>query len=92
MDEEKMRAVIVEAVGAAFQTLEKRLGERLEDLAVDLEALGARFDYFESELREIKHHVAKLSREDIRDRRRIQSLTERVEALERRLAETGKTP
>lgn len=89
MVEERIRALIVEAIGSAFETLEKRLGERLDELAIDIEAVNQRLDYFSVELRtdmkEVKHHLAKLSREDIRDRRRIQTQSDRLDALEKRM-------
>lgn len=89
MDEDKLRALIVDVVGAGFRALEKQLHEKFESLALDVEDVAQRFDRLEvdlrSDMREIKLHLARLSREDLRDRRRIESVTGRLSALEQRL-------
>lgn len=86
MDEDRLRAIVVAAVGSAFAALERQLEHKLDELAIDVEALAQRFDRFEVELRadtrEVKAHLAKLSREDIRDRRRIDRMEQRLAALE----------
>jgi predicted nuclease with TOPRIM domain len=86
MSDQDLRAIVFEAVGAAFEMIERRLDEKLEELAIDLEALAQRFDRLEADIREVKGHLAKLSREDIRDRRRLDRLEHRLGAVEGRKA------
>ena len=105
MNEPVTRDVIVEVIGAATAALERQLGERFDglrrhldekllEIGADLDLALDRLDRFETSLGETKALVTKISRERFRDVRREQAATDRIEAIERRLAalEKGTTP
>lgn len=77
-DKDGLRAMMVEVMGAASESTEQRLGERLDglqatlrDVQVDV-ALGLdKLDGIEIDVKDIKAHAARVSREHIKDRLRI---------------------
>lgn len=82
---EAVRAAIVDAIGEAIGGLQRHLDEQLLEMQADVDTLLERFDGVEIDLREIKTHVAKLSREQIKDHRRDEAVSKRLADIERRL-------
>ncbi len=96
-DKDELRAMMVEVMGAASESAEQRLGERIDglhatlrDVQVDV-ALGLdKLDGIEIDVKDVKAHAARVSREHIKDRLRIAELAKRVAEFEARLARLEK--
>jgi hypothetical protein len=98
-----VRAVIIDAVGGLVQGLQRHLDQQILELQADVDLAVDKLDSFEIdvkvELKDIKTHVTKLSRERFRDVRReelsrereLSALTE-IEALKFRVSKLEKGP
>jgi len=76
-----LRGFIVEALSLALEPIQSDIRELQTDVALALDKL----DLIEVDVRDIKAHIAKTSREAIKDRNARQSLERRVRAVEQRL-------
>jgi len=85
-DRAELRAIIFEAVTAAVEGLQRHLDEQVLELQADVDSALEKLDAIEIDVKDVRVHVAKLSREQIKDHRRDQALSKRLADIERRLA------
>ena len=90
---ERLRTLIADVVGAEFAAQTKHIDERLAEqqrtlgeVQVDVALALDKLDSIEIDVKDVKTHAAKVTREHIRDRLRSDSLEKRFAEFERRLA------
>lgn len=76
-----LRAFIVDALAAALAPVQSDIRDMQADVALALDKL----DLLEVDMRDVKAHLAKLSREGVKDRTARQNHERRLSAVERRL-------
>lgn len=76
-----LRAFIVEALALALEPVQSDIRELQADVALALDKL----DLLEVDMRDVKGHLAKLSRESIKERTARPGIERRLSAVERRL-------
>lgn len=76
-----LRGFIVEALALALEPIRADIRELQADVALALDKL----DVIEVDLRDVKAHLAKTSREQMKDRMARQGIERRLSAVERRL-------
>lgn len=88
VDTDALRALIVEALAAAVEPLQADIREIQADVALALDKLDA----IEVDLRDVKAHNAKTSRESMRERTGRQGIERRLSAVERRIEALERNP
>lgn len=87
-DEERaeLRAMLVDVIGAACNSLQEQLGEQIGALQEELAQLGDRLMVNENDVGSARRELARLMREQAGERRSAAALAARVAELDRRTA------
>jgi len=85
-DQDALRALVFEAVTAAVGSLQRHLDEQILELQADVDSALDTLASIEIDVKDTRVQMAKLSREQIKDHRRDESISKRLGEVERRLS------
>ena len=91
MSDDTLRELIFDAVTAAVGSLQKHLSDQILELQADVDTALGKLDSIELDVKDTRLQVAKLSREQMKDHRRDESVSKRLGEVERRLSALEKS-
>lgn len=89
-EQTELRAVVLSVVSEVVAGLQRHLDQQILELQVDVEAALEKLDSIEIDVKDTRVQLAKLGREQIKDRRRDEAVGKRLSATERRLDQLEK--
>lgn len=89
-DRSEIESILLATVGGLVQGLQRHLDEQIIELQADVDTALEKLDSLGIDVKETRLHVAKLSREQVKERRRDETVSKRLADIERRLTSIEK--
>lgn len=89
-DKTELQAMILATVGGLVQALQQHLDQQILELQADVETALEKLDSIELDVKDTRLQLAKVSREQIKDRRRDEAVAKRLDETDRRLTSLEK--